>query len=68
MRGIFKLTPLSINGKVHPLEGKPPEMVVLLQFPTVEEARAWYDSPGYQAALPHRLKAGDFRVVIVEGT
>ena len=67
MGGSFELKPLSVHGEVHPLEGKPPETVVLMEFPTVEEARAWYDSPGYQAALPHRLKAGDFRTVIVEG-
>lgn len=40
MSGDFKLTPLVVHGAVHPLEGEPPEAVVLLQFPTVEDARA----------------------------
>jgi uncharacterized protein (DUF1330 family) len=39
----------------------------MLEFPTVEEAQAWYNSPGYQAALPHRLKAADYRAYIVQG-
>jgi uncharacterized protein (DUF1330 family) len=39
----------------------------MLRFPTMEEAKAWYNSPAYQAALPHRLAAGDFRCLFVEG-
>jgi uncharacterized protein (DUF1330 family) len=38
-----------------------------LQFPTVEDAKAWYHSPGYQAAAVHRRKGADYRAVIVEG-
>jgi uncharacterized protein (DUF1330 family) len=60
-------TPLVIHGAIQPVEGQPPEGVILLQFPTAADARAWYDSPGYQAALPYRLKAADYRVIIVEG-
>ncbi|SDA36969.1 DUF1330 domain-containing protein, partial [Sphingomonas sp. NFR15] len=44
-----------------------PDGVVVLEFPSVEEARAWYQSPGYQAALQHRLKATTYRVIITEG-
>ncbi len=65
--GDWKLTPLVVYGAVHPLEGPPPDGVVMLQFPTVEDAKAWYDSPAYQSALPHRQRAADFRVIIVEG-
>lgn len=65
--GDFKLAPLVVYGAVHPLEGEPPDGVILLQFPSVEHARAWYDSPGYQAALPYRKQAADYRVVIAEG-
>ena len=62
-----KLTPLVVYGALEALEGKPPDGVVLLQFPSVEDAKAWYGSPGYQAAVPHRLKAADYRAVIVQG-
>ena len=63
----FKLQPLVAYGALHALEGAPPDAVIMLQFPTVEDAKAWYQSPAYQAALPHRLKSADFRAVIVEG-
>ena len=49
------------------LEGPDAEGVVILQFPSAAEARAWYDSPAYQAALEHRLKGAAYRVMIVEG-
>jgi uncharacterized protein (DUF1330 family) len=62
-----KLTPLVVYGALEALEGNPPDGVVLLQFPTVEDAKAWYNSPGYQAAVPHRLKAADYRACIVQG-
>lgn len=67
MTGDFKLTPLVAYGAVQALEGTPPEAVIMLQFPTVEDARAWYENPIYQAALPHRLKSADYRSIIVEG-
>jgi uncharacterized protein (DUF1330 family) len=62
-----KLTPLVVYGEMQPLEGEPPDGVVLLQFPTVEDAKAWYESPAYQAAAPHRRKGADYRAVIVQG-
>jgi phenylalanyl-tRNA synthetase beta chain len=49
------------------LEGPPVEGVVLLEFPTYEEARAWYDSPEYQEALGHRQKGADYQLILFEG-
>jgi uncharacterized protein (DUF1330 family) len=49
------------------LEGRPIERVVIMSFPTAAEARAWYDSPAYQAVLVHRLKGAVSRSYIVEG-
>lgn len=65
--GDWKLTPLVVYGAVHPLEGQAPDGVIMLQFPTIEDAKAWYESPAYQAALPHRKKAADYRAIFVEG-
>jgi len=61
------LTPLAFYGKHEVLEGPPIEGAVILSFPTIAEARAWYDSPTYQAARVHRLKGSDYRVFIIEG-
>lgn len=49
------------------LEGPDVEGVVIAEFPTVEEARAWYDSPAYQAAAQHRFRGAVYRGLIVEG-
>jgi uncharacterized protein (DUF1330 family) len=62
-----KLTPLAAYGAVQGLEGEAPDGVVMLQFDSTEDARAWYESPSYQAALPHRLRCADWRAFIVEG-
>jgi uncharacterized protein (DUF1330 family) len=61
------LKPLVAHGKFEVMEGAAIEGVVMLEFPTFAEAKAWYESPGYQAAAQHRFKGADYRVVIVEG-
>jgi uncharacterized protein (DUF1330 family) len=40
---------------------------VILEFPTFEEAQAWYDSPEYADARQHRLKGADYKFKIEEG-
>ena len=40
---------------------------VVLEFESVEAARAWYESPAYQAAVPLRHAAADCNAVIVSG-
>lgn len=62
-----KLTPLVVYGALESLEGDAPDGVVILRFPTVEDARAWYNSPAYQAAVAYRQKGADYRAFIVEG-
>jgi uncharacterized protein (DUF1330 family) len=63
----FDMKPLVAYGAIEGVEGPAPDGIVLLQFPDVAKAKAWYNSPGYQAALPHRLRGADYRAVIVEG-
>jgi uncharacterized protein (DUF1330 family) len=48
-------------------EGASVEGVAIIQFPTFEEARAWYDSPAYWEASQHRFLGGDYDVIIVDG-
>ena len=61
------LKPLAFYGAHQTLEGEPVDGVVLLEFPSMADATAWYDSPAYQEARAHRLKGADYRVVLVEG-
>jgi uncharacterized protein (DUF1330 family) len=58
---------LTYNGAVEVLEGDAAEGVVMLQFEDMAKAKAWYESPGYQDALQHRLKGADYRVILAEG-
>ncbi|ATQ44649.1 DUF1330 domain-containing protein [Caulobacter mirabilis] len=62
-----KATPHVVYGRHEVLEGAEVEGVVVLSFPTMEEARAWYDSPAYTAARQHRFKGAEYRVVLVQG-
>ena len=65
--GDFKLKPLAVYGAMETFEGKPADGIIMLEFPTVEDAKAWYNSPGYQAAIPLRQKAAHYRAILVEG-
>lgn len=60
-------TVLAAYGALDVLEGAAPEGVVMARFPTMEAARAFYDSPEYQAAVRHRYLGADYRSIIVQG-
>lgn len=49
------------------IEGPAEESMVLLEFPSMDQAKTWYRSPAYDEALQHRLKGGEYRCVMVEG-
>jgi uncharacterized protein (DUF1330 family) len=48
-------------------EGCWPGTVVIIEFPGLDEARGWYDSPDYQAILPLRTAHIDGDTIIFEG-
>jgi uncharacterized protein (DUF1330 family) len=72
-----KMAPATLTG--HPVsmrvayghhemvEGPEIEGMVILEFPTIEAAKAWYNSPAYREAREHRFKGAEYRVVIVQG-
>jgi uncharacterized protein (DUF1330 family) len=47
--------------------GWTPSRLVVLEFPTVERARAWWDSPEYAPAKAVRQSCADTQLVITEG-
>jgi uncharacterized protein (DUF1330 family) len=61
------VTPFAVYGRYEVIEGPEAEGVVILQFPSFDQAKAWYDSPAYCEAREHRFKGADYRAVIVEG-
>src|SRR6267143_6036011 len=57
------------GGKIDLLEGDPmPERIFIIEFPTADAARRWYQSDDYHEALKVRLSASHGRVFLIEGT
>ncbi len=54
-------------GRFEVKEGGGVEGVPILEFRSVAEAEAWYESPAYQNASQNRHKGEDYSVVIVDG-
>jgi uncharacterized protein (DUF1330 family) len=55
------------GGKSVSIEGEPPKRFVVIQFDSVEKAKAWEDSPAYVAIKPIRHSSAKSRVFIIEG-
>ena len=56
------------GGKVEPLEGGwAPKRVVVLEFPSFEQAQKWYRSPEYAPLIELRQKASRGKLILVEG-
>ena len=45
----------------------PSGRVVVLEFPSPEAARNWYEDPEYRELIPMRHRATDSRILFVEG-
>ena len=56
------------GGMPEALEGDAPlGRIVVVRFPSLEQAHAWHDSPTYQAILGYRLAAAESHAYFVEG-
>lgn len=44
-----------------------PRTIVVLEFPSVEQAKRWYDSEEYRRWKMQRQKASESNVILVEG-
>lgn len=61
------VTFLADYGTIETLEGDEIEGAVILEFPDMDAARAWYHSPEYQETARHRFQGSRYRGFIVEG-
>ncbi|MFI9509479.1 DUF1330 domain-containing protein [Nocardia sp. NPDC052566] len=52
---------------VEVVEGEWPGSMVLIEFPTMERARAWYNSPAYQAILHLRSDHIEGSLLLIDG-
>ncbi len=56
------------GGRWESLEGaEPGPRVVMIEFPSFEQAQAWYNSEAYQEILPLRQAASTGSLFLVEG-
>ena len=56
------------GGAIEPVEGGwTPQNIVVVEFPSIEQARTWYRSPDYAEALATSRKALRRRLIFVEG-
>lgn len=56
------------GGAVQALEGDwRPRRLVVLEFPSVEQARRWYDSEEYRGPKALRLRSAKTNLILVEG-
>ena len=56
------------GGKTEVLEGSwMPARMVILEFPTVERAKEWWNSPEYAAPKALRQATADTELIILEG-
>lgn len=59
---------LARGGRTDALEGDAgPGRLVILEFPSLERAREWWDSPEYRAARAVRQSCASARLIAVEG-
>jgi uncharacterized protein (DUF1330 family) len=55
------------GGDFELLEGSWPGNLIVIGFPDREQARAWYDSPAYQAMVTLRTDSSDSDVIMIDG-
>jgi uncharacterized protein (DUF1330 family) len=56
------------GGATETLEGDwQPKRVVVLEFPSLEQARSWYNSEAYRAPKALRFKTAKSKVILAEG-
>jgi uncharacterized protein (DUF1330 family) len=58
---------LAAYGPFEDLEGPASEGTVIAEFPSMEAAKAWYDSPAYRGVRVHRFNGAVYRGLLVQG-
>jgi uncharacterized protein (DUF1330 family) len=62
-----ELKVLALYGSHEDLEGASTQGTVILEFPSLEAAKARYNGSRYREVREHRFKGGTYRVTLVEG-
>jgi uncharacterized protein (DUF1330 family) len=58
---------LTRSGTHEMLEGDKPTRVVIVEFPSKDAAKAWYNDPGYQPLIPDRHAVTKSTMILIDG-
>ena len=59
---------LARGGRAEKLEGSvDPKRLVLIEFPSYEQAKSWYESEAYRPLIPTRRRTADADMLLVDG-
>jgi uncharacterized protein (DUF1330 family) len=54
-------------GKTHVVGGEAPKRVVLIEWPSFDQAHAYFESAAYKQLVENRDKSAKFRAFVIEG-
>ena len=55
------------GGRTYVVNGAPPKRVAVVQWSSLEKAKAFYESEEYKRVIPIRDKSSVFRAYVIEG-
>ena len=58
---------LARYGAHEDVEGAPTEGTVIIEFPNMQAAKGWYESPAYQEVVKHRFAGATYHAILIEG-
>jgi uncharacterized protein (DUF1330 family) len=58
---------LAASSTVTTVEGSPAKRVAIVQFPSMDQLKAWYGSPEFKENRKHGDQLARFRILAVEG-
>jgi uncharacterized protein (DUF1330 family) len=58
---------LTKGGSHEMLEGDLPTRVVIVEFPSKDAAKAWYNDPGYRPLIPDRHAVAKSTMILIDG-
>ena len=59
---------VAADDDIEVLEGTWPKThTVVLEFPSIDHAKQWYESPAYKSLVKHRFKAATSNLILADG-
>ena len=55
------------GGNMYVVNGAPPKRIAIIQWQSLEKAKAFYESEAYKRVIPIRDKSSNFRAYVIEG-